>query len=92
MQSFGLAGTQKLRGVRMGLGESWVRWFGGWLARTGLGQKTLQPSPLPERRLSHFGFAVANRRGTAIERRRHVYQRGKGCQAVPFRRLESGAD
>jgi hypothetical protein len=42
-----------------------VRWFGGWLAKTGLDQKTPQRSPLPARRLSQFGYTVADHRGTA---------------------------
>ena len=45
MQSFGLAGTQKLRVVRAGLGESWVRLTGKSLFRDRRDRKTSQRAP-----------------------------------------------
>jgi hypothetical protein len=90
--SWGSAGTQKLRGDARGLGDSWVSF--SWKGLSGTDWAEKRVSDVPDRlgASNQFGFALANHRGTAIERRRHVYQHGKRCETVPFGGLKGSAD
>ena len=88
----GMADTQELRGVRAGLGDSWVRLVKE--SHEGPRGASERSGGLPEWRggLGQLGFAVEGHRGTTIERRRRVDQNCKGCEAIPFRGLEGGTD
>jgi hypothetical protein len=68
MQSLlGLAGTQELRGVRVGLGDSWMRLVKE--SHAGPRGASERSGGLPERRgvSGQLGFAVESHRGTTIE-------------------------
>ncbi len=67
MHSFRLAGTQELRGVRVGLGESWARLLEkGYAGPRGASERA---SGVPEWRgvSSQLGFAVRSYRLPAVQ-------------------------
>src|SRR5260370_42568227 len=92
MRTFWASGTQKLRAVRAGLGESWVRLAGKRQSGTGRPEKRVSAAPDAAGESCQLCFAGESHRGTTIKRRRRLCQRAKGCRAITLGSLKGGAD